>query len=419
MVAKITTPGSISRALNYNEKKVQEGKAVCLQAVNFLLDTDRLNFYQKLERFEKQIALNERAKTNTLHISLNFDPSEKLEKEKLISIAETYMQKIGFGKQPYLIYEHHDAGHPHMHIVTTNIKADGKRIDTFNIGRNQSTQARKEIEISFGLKKAEQQKQKPNEEIKPLNAQRIVYGKAETKRGITNVLDAVLNQFKYTSLAELNAVLKLYNIVADRGKEEGRIYKNQGLLYRVLDQHGNKIGVPIKASSIYSKPTLSFLEKKFKENESLRQEHKKHLKTSIDWIMIMPKKGLEKFKEALQKERIYLVVRQNEQGVIYGLTYIDFTTKCVFNGSDIGKEYSAKIILEKCGESQQLSLVSKNNISRKTKQNRSMQLERESKLSFDQHLVLGKVWEELVNPIEQYNTIPYQLRKRKKKKIIR
>jgi len=101
------------------------------------------------------------------------------------------------------------------------------------------------------------------------------------------------------------------------------------------------------------------------------------------------------------------------------LTYIDFTTKCVFNGSDIGKEYSAKIILEKCGESQQLSLVSKNNISRNAKQNRSIQSEREPKLSANQHLVLGKVWEELVNPIEQYNNTPYQLRKRKKKKIIR
>jgi hypothetical protein len=65
--------------------------------------------------------------------------------------------------------------------------------------------------------------------------------------------------------------------------------------------------------------------------------------------MVKPPKSLLAFKEALQKEKINLVIRQNDNGIIYGLTYIDHNTKCVFNGSDIGKEYSAKGILEKCG----------------------------------------------------------------------
>ncbi len=75
------------------------------------------------------------------------------------------------------------------------------------------------------------------------------------------MLYAVLQNYKYASLTELNAVLKLYNLNADRGKEGGIIFLKRGLVYRVLDEKGNKIGVPIKASSIYSKPTLYFLEK--------------------------------------------------------------------------------------------------------------------------------------------------------------
>jgi hypothetical protein len=58
-----------------------------------------------------------------------------------------------------------------------------------------------------------------------VNAQRVNYGKSPTKRGIVNVLDAVLPKYKYVSLAELNAVLKLYNLTADRGKEEGIIFR--------------------------------------------------------------------------------------------------------------------------------------------------------------------------------------------------
>src|SRR6478752_8955562 len=151
MVARITSPHSIQRALNYNEQKVKNGQAELLHAANYLKDTEQLNFYDKLQRFKDLIILNERAKTNTLHISLNFHNSDMLSKEKITEIAVEYMDKIGFGEQPFLIYQHFDAGHPHLHIVTTNIQANGKRIDTFNIGRNQSEKARKEIEQKFRL----------------------------------------------------------------------------------------------------------------------------------------------------------------------------------------------------------------------------------------------------------------------------
>ena len=91
----------------------------------------------------------------------------------------------------------------------------------------------------------------------------------ETKRAIQNVLDDVINQYKYSSLAELNAVLKQYNVMADRGTEDSIIYQKKGLYYRALDDNGNKIGVPIKASLFHQKPTLSFLEQKFELNEHL------------------------------------------------------------------------------------------------------------------------------------------------------
>ena len=123
---KNNKPHSIKRALNYNEQKVLKGNADCIYAGNYLKDADKLNFHQKLIRFTDLIALNERAKkSNTLHISLNFGAGENIDKEKLIMIAKSYMEKIGFGKQPYLVYEHKDAGHQHIHIVTSNIEADG------------------------------------------------------------------------------------------------------------------------------------------------------------------------------------------------------------------------------------------------------------------------------------------------------
>ena len=121
MVARITTPHSIQRALNYNEQKVIKGAAEYIIASGFIKDKDMLNFYDKLHHFERCISLNERVSVNTLHVSLNFDSSEKINTEKLQTIVKEYMERIGFCNQPYLVYRHDEAGHPHIHIVTTNI----------------------------------------------------------------------------------------------------------------------------------------------------------------------------------------------------------------------------------------------------------------------------------------------------------
>ncbi|MEJ7766871.1 MAG: hypothetical protein WKF89_03610 [Chitinophagaceae bacterium] len=78
-------------------------------------------------------------------------------------------------------------------------------------------------------------------------------------------------------------MLKLYNVVADRGTEDSRTFQKRGLVYRVLDDNGNKIGAPIKASAFYNKPTLNNLEKKFVINDVRRQEHKQRVKVAIDY----------------------------------------------------------------------------------------------------------------------------------------
>ncbi len=121
MVARIKRTQSLSRSLNYNEKKVQSGAAECIQAVNYPKDLEYLNFYDKLHRLEHQAELNERVVANSVHISLNFHESDILNKEKLCALAEEYMKGVGFEKQPYLVYQHSDSGHPHIHIVSPNI----------------------------------------------------------------------------------------------------------------------------------------------------------------------------------------------------------------------------------------------------------------------------------------------------------
>lgn len=351
MVAVIKTGNSIRRGFYYNENKVEQGIAECIMAGNYPSDPDELSQSARLNMLLRLVELNQNVRRNSVHISLNFDPSERLDREQLQEIAQSYMDRIGFGEQPFLVYRHHDAAHPHIHVLSVKIRPDGSRIETQNIGRNLSEKARREIEQIFGLIKADDRKQKNAFRLEPVNVVRALYGKSETKKAIGNVLNTVLEKYRYTSLPELNAVLRQYNISADRGNENSRVYRGGGLVYRLLDQNGKAVGVPIKASDFYSKPTLKYLEEKFAANQALRIPHKTRIKNAIDLALKRHERlTLNELVQNLAKQGIHTVLRQNSEGLIYGITYVDHRTRCIFNGSDLGKSYSAKAIQERLSQ---------------------------------------------------------------------
>ncbi|WP_448698264.1 relaxase/mobilization nuclease domain-containing protein [Mucilaginibacter sp. AW1-3] len=343
MVAKIKSGKSLIGALNYNENKVKQAKAKLIAAARYPKDIKDMNFYDKLHRLTDLAERNERTKTNTVHVSLNFANGENLNDEKLSNIAEDYIQGIGFETQPYLVYRHFDAGHPHIHLVTTNIKSNGYRISLHYLGQNESEKARKAIEIKYGLVKAEEQeKQKPDLKA---DLKTIDYGKAETKRAITNVVGQVVRNYKFTSIPELNAILLQFNVQADRGFRDSRINMHEGLVYWIVDSQGNKLGVPIKASSIYGKPTLKTLKEKFRLNEQLRKPLKDALKTKIAKAL-QKAKDRPSFEKALRDQNIAALFRYTDEGRIYGTTFIDQENKVVFNGRDLDKQFSANPLNE-------------------------------------------------------------------------
>ncbi|MBL7759144.1 MAG: relaxase/mobilization nuclease domain-containing protein [Sediminibacterium sp.] len=394
MVARITTPASMQETLNYNEHKVKRGVATCIAENHFPRPVHQMSFYDKLEWLQARNELNSRATTKTLHVSLNFDPSEALSNEQLTNIAYDYMQRMGFTEQPYLVYRHNDAGHPHIHILATLIREDGSRIDTHNIARNHSEPARKAIEENYNLVRAENKKQ--TVENIPAQLVKMMYGKSDTKRTIANVLKQALNMYNYTTLAELNAVLKGFGVVADRGNPDSFTHRKGGLLYRMLDRNGVPAGVPIKASTIAGKPTLGYLEKRFAENKHDRELPRLSLQVTLDRILNTHPATLDALITALAKENITTVLRQNTEGHIYGITFVNHCNRSVFNGSEIGKDYSIARLYKQLGQNSK-DLNSQHH---------------------DQHLPHGpSILEQMVMPENELTNIPRELlNKRKKKK---
>jgi hypothetical protein len=348
MVARFVNGKNIRGMLHYNENKVAAGEARLLLASGFAGDIDRFSQEQKLQRFEHLTILNTRVKTNAVHITLNFDEQDKLSNEQLQQITMSYMARIGFGDQPYLVYKHNDAAHTHVHIATINIKPDGNRIDTHGIGWKLSEPARMELEKEFGLVEAKGRKNSNTLNIKSANIEKAIYGKTPTKQAITNIVNAVIDTYKFTSLAEFNAILKQFNVIADCGDENTLMREKGGLIYSLIDKKGEQIGIPIKASAIYNKPTLANLQAAFDKNIEKRKQYRETLKEVIERVFKQYSAITKNTLLAeLQKQNINVAFRTNDQGYTYGITYIDNQNKTAFNGSDLGKAYSAKAILSR------------------------------------------------------------------------
>jgi hypothetical protein len=346
MYAKIKICKSIGNILYYHEEKVKQGQAYCLYAGNFIKDLDRLTWSDKIYHFQRLSSLNERIRKPIVHVSLNFHPSDSLTDQKMREISREFMQKWGFSDQPWLAYRHIDSAHPHLHLVTTVVQTNGNKHLLEPRDFHRAKELTKQLEADWSLVPCIRWKQSQQPPIGP--AQKIVYGQTQVYQAMRNVLHKVIDHYHYTSIEELNAVLRPYNFEAYGGRPGSVLRAHRGLLYRVLDENGRSVGSTVKAGQFDNKPTLKNLEKRFIQNQALRELHRQHLTTAIDWTFYKKSPSLETFRMALKKEQIDTILQKNEKGDFQNIWYVDHLRKTVFDGKTLGSSYTVDAISKKC-----------------------------------------------------------------------
>ena len=356
MFAEIESAISIRSPLLYNERKVEAKQAIFLDAHNFWQEKDDLSLREKRERFNNLTVLNERSEKKIAHFSINFHPDDKLDDKQMTRIAAEFMKAIDFGDQPWLLYRHIDAGHPHMHIVSTNIRRDGSRILNDDRAPHNLIRICAEIERKHRLVPAlaPPMLYSPYEKDIPS----LTYGKLPTRTGIEMVLGYVMEHCTFTSFESFNAILSWYNVRADRGNPDGRMYQSRGLYYRMIDQEGKKLGAPIKASDFHMGVTFSAIEEKCKLHLSqTRESAREDMRIHIDFNLFH-QTSLVKFETGLyQHNRVALIIpaftRRPTRGATPtdspGLFYLDRNTMTVFRDTELGPDYTAAAILRSMG----------------------------------------------------------------------
>ncbi|UTX48848.1 conjugal transfer protein MobB [Chryseobacterium sp. MA9] len=338
MVAKIGRSSNLYGALAYNHNKVEQEKGKIL-FMNKMVETPngRYTIPQLAESFDPYLAANRNTEKYTLHLSLNPDPKDKVSETYFIKMAEEYMKEMGYGEQPYIIFKHTDIDRTHLHIVSVCVDENGRKIsDKFE--KRRSMEICRKLEKTYNLLPAVEQKSSENSLIfSPVD-----YHKGNVKRQIASVIRNIPGEYSFKTLGEYNALLSLFNIAVEKIEGELHGEPQRGLVYFALDKNKNKIGHPFKASRIGKNAGLAALELHFLKSKELvlNSSGRSEIKTGIDNVLKYSK-GENDFVKRLNSWDISTVVRRNESGRIYGITFIDHHSKTVWNGSNLGKQYSA------------------------------------------------------------------------------
>lgn len=339
MVAKINVGSSLFGALSYNQQKVDQNEGKVLFSNRIIQDVDGLhNMFLNIKSFEPYLDANKRTEKPILHISLNPHPDDRLSDSQLSDIAQEYMEKMGYGNQPYLVYKHEDIDRHHLHIVSVRVDENGKKLnDSFE--KRRSEEIRKELESKYKLLPAEKQMSSNALPLKPVN---IKVG--NIKKQVSNIAKALIRDYRFQSINEYRAVLNIYGVTVEevKGEVRGKFYN--GLVYSALNKNEEKVGNPFKASLIGRDVGYNALQKKISLSKELLKDKKAYNRTrNIITKLLQNKTSQKQFEKELAKNGISVLFRKNDEGRIYGATFIDHQEKAVFNGSRMGKEFSANV----------------------------------------------------------------------------
>nr|WP_307767524.1 conjugal transfer protein MobB [uncultured Prevotella sp.] len=338
MIAKISATENLGGAIGYNFKKVEKGEASILLAAELYQDKEgRYTMEDVLADMEALIPKNCRTKKTVFHCSLNPHPDEKLSDKQLTQIAKEYMEALGYGNQPYIVFKHNDIAREHIHIVSLRIDGEGKKInDKFE--KRRSKQITDTLEKKYDLIPSSKITDKVMNETPKIDTTR-----GNIKEQVTNIVRMVLKHYCFCSLGELNAILSAYNLTVEEIKTEFRGKKYDGLVYVPTDDKGGKVSTPINASDIGRGVGYTAVQNKMQKSKQAIKPLRSIIRYRVLQTMRTSPKTEKELQQRLEEQGLRVFIRKNESGRIYGITFIDDKVGVALNGSRLGKGYAANV----------------------------------------------------------------------------
>lgn len=243
MIAQINASKSFLSTANYNQKKVDNKEAQIIYSQKlYSTAPDKVAYvFETLNKSRTQNAV--------FHISLSFheDDGLKLNDEKMIELSKVYLERMGYGRQPYIIYRHDDTAHPHVHILTSRVHIEQQKKIEHDFERFRSKKITTQIEREYGLVIANQQ--------------------PKIKTELVAHIQSALQKSRPENIQQLNQTLEELELPV-----RARATKN-GLIYHGIGKDGKRHSKSYR-SSTYKEVGLDApsLQAQFQQNTQTRQQ---------------------------------------------------------------------------------------------------------------------------------------------------
>ena len=196
-----------------DQKKINEAQGRLLTTNRIYNDgSGTVDIGKAMEGFLTFLPPQMKIEKPVVHISLNPHPEDVLTDIELQHIAREYLEKLGFGNQPYLVFKHEDIDRHHLHIVTVNVDENGKRLNRDFLYRR-SDRIRRELEQKYGLHPAERKNQRLDNPLR-----KVAASAGDVKKQVGNTVKALNGQYRFQTMGEYRALLSLYNMTVEEAR---------------------------------------------------------------------------------------------------------------------------------------------------------------------------------------------------------
>ena len=241
--------GSAGSSLEYNGEKYYEGEAdiVCVRNIEndsqaFIVDT--------ILELEKNPAINAKTKNFSFHMTVNPADGEvqsEMDEANVLDYIDDVMKELGYAKQPYVIYRHHDIDRMHYHIVSSRIRPNGRVIrDCYDKSRTFNIQYR--LAKKYGFTPAGE----------GVADKEVTLPPARIYRGMPNLIEQVkanaedVLTWHISSALQYRASMMSLGVRMFRGEnpDDGKHRKKKYWSLTPIDKDGKSVSWPIKGSRV-------------------------------------------------------------------------------------------------------------------------------------------------------------------------
>lgn len=262
MIVKILNSSGSFNGVDYNDKKVDNGKGELVKMKNFPSYIDNKSSANDVKNYFKFQASSSKIKNAQFHLTIS-TKGRTHSKEDLSTIAEKFMDKMDYGKQPYIVVFHKDTQNNHVHIVSSRVSNDtglkindsfegykfqaaiqevmkelygvdnNKKLDTLlNYSYSNQNQFKKLLEEN-GFKVRENEEEKTinitcdSLPVKSINIDEVKYNTEKDKQRIKQIY-AILNKYKSSYS---NQVFKVVDPVTKNISFQSELQRNLKLKF--------------------------------------------------------------------------------------------------------------------------------------------------------------------------------------------